>query len=99
MNSPVNQQYVQAEQVNIDYVEKTADWNECLERLRLLYQMTVKSDPEEECEFVLSTEEFRILSQMALIYFDNQQKDKSIFIYRRQVKQFSMTCVRRCFTF
>ena len=35
MNSPVNQQYVQAEQVNIDYVEKTADWNECLERLRL----------------------------------------------------------------
>ena len=97
MNSPVNQQYVQAEQVNINYVEKTADWNECLERLRLLYQMTVKSDPEEECEFVLSTEEFRILSQMALIYFDNQQKDKSIFIYRRQVKQFSMTCVRPVF--
>ena len=39
---------------------KQLDWNECLERLRLLDQMTVKSDPEEECEFVLSTEEFRI---------------------------------------
>ena len=97
MNSPVNQQYIQAEQVDIDYAEKTADGKKCIERLRLLYRMTAKSDPEEECEFVLSIEEFRILSQMALIYFGNQQKDKSIFIYRKQVKQFSMTCVKPVF--
>ena len=83
--------------MDIDYAEKTADGKKCIERLRLLYRMTAKSDPEEECEFVLSIEEFRILSQMALIYFGNQQKDKSIFIYRKQVKQFSMTCVKPVF--
>ena len=60
--------------MDIDYAEKTADGKKCIERLRLRYRMTIRSDPEEECEFVLSTEEFRILSQMALIYFDNQQK-------------------------
>lgn len=92
-----NYQDLETERIKVLYQKGELDWRTCIEQLEELLALTLDWEHMEHLSIGLSAAENNILNEIALISYENQEKEKAIQILSRQVQMFRNSRVHPVF--
>lgn len=92
-----NYQYIETERVKVKYKENAEYTEQFIKQLKELLAMSLKVEEGQKIEYVLNTEEVSILTEMALIYWGEQNYKVALEIYQFLVGQYEKSFIKPVF--
>lgn len=92
-----NRQYIETERIKIKYQNKTENSREVIQQLKDLLMMSLNIRDGQEPEYVLTTEEISILTEMAFVYWMDENYQMALKIYHFIEKQYDNSLVKPVF--
>lgn len=92
-----NYQYIETERVKVKYKENAEYTEQFIKQLKELLAMSLKVEEGQKMEYVLNTEEVSILTEMALIYWGEQNYKVALEIYQFLVGQYEKSFIKPVF--
>lgn len=92
-----NYQYIETERVKVKYKENAEYTEQFIKQLKELLAMSLKVEEGQKIEYVLNTEEISILTEMALIYWGEQNYKVALEIYQFLVGQYEKSFIKPVF--
>lgn len=92
-----NYQYIETERVKVKYKENAEYTEQFIKQLKELLAMSLKVEEGQKIEYVLNTEEVSILTEMALIYWGEQDYKVALEIYQFLVGQYEKSFIKPVF--
>lgn len=89
-----NRQYLETQRVKILYHKKECDWEACIEKLQNTLNITLDWEKSQGIGYELTASETNILNFMALIYYENQKKEKALRILELLAEKFQKNGVK-----
>ena len=96
-NIPQNKQYLETERIKVKYQKKTENTGEIIQQLKELLMMSLNICDGKEPEYVLTPEEISILTEMAFVYWMDENYQMALEIYRFIEKQYDNSRVKPVF--
>lgn len=83
-----NQQYIYAEQIRIEMREGKYSWQKGIEKLYGVLHMTLAGSDEKIFSDNLTSGEADILNQIAILFCQNNQKEKGIMLWKKMLENY-----------
>lgn len=92
-----NEQFLGAERAKIKYHLQEWDANKCIKELHRQLKLTMDFSNNNMFRHELTVEEHSIINEIAFVYYNENKRDRSLYIWKNQIKCLEMSKIYQVF--